>query len=191
MSEKLNNRPLTDIAAHRIAIWLIRMGATQKRWFLRLLLTLAPELLGLAMCLEEIYRPSNSLLWILESEDDNDDDNDFNGVLAEVNEMIERVSTPVGNDNFIIVIERRASLPADGNCLSFERVDATLHQRTIVQDFVLRGNRWKDWKHGNSKQELLELIARAIPIKETPVTLIRAAVMGHSMARLIARLSEK
>jgi hypothetical protein len=92
MSEKLNNRPLADIAAHRIAIWLIRMGATQKRWFLRLLLTLAPDLLGLAMCLEELYRPSNSLLWILESEDDDDDDNEFSRVLAEINEMIERAT---------------------------------------------------------------------------------------------------
>jgi hypothetical protein len=64
-----------------------------------------PQTGGVGTCIEEVYRPSNGLLWILGPNDGTSDD-----VLAEVNEMIERAPTPFGNFNFIIVVERRASL---------------------------------------------------------------------------------
>ncbi len=187
MNEEWNNRPWTEVAAHWIAVRLIRIGATRRRWSLRLLLAISPDLVGLAMCIEEIYRPSNSLLWILGSNDDGTSDD----VLAEVNEMIERAPTPFGNDNFIIVVERRASLPDDGDGfdLSPDHVEATLEQRALAEEMVLRGNRWINWKRGNSKQELLEILAKAVPTVEASVTLVRAVVMGRSMARLAARIS--
>jgi len=187
MKEEWNNRLWMDVAAHGIAVWLIRIGGTRQRWSLRLLLAIFPDVVGLAMCIEEIYRPGNSLLWILGPNNDGTSDD----VLAEVNEIIERAPTPFGNDNFIIVVERRASLPGDGNGsdLTPERVESTLDHRTLVEKMVLRGSRWNNWKRGNSKQELLEVLAKAIPTVETSATLIRAAVMGRSMARLAARVA--
>lgn len=187
MNEEWNNRPWTEIVAHWIAVRLIRIGATRRRWSLQLLLAIFPDLAGLAMCIEEMYRPSNSLLWILGPNDDGTSED----VLAEVNEMIERAPTPFGNDNFVIVVERRASLPGDGDGsdLSPEHVETTLDQRALAEKMVLRGNRWKNWKHGHSKQQLLEVLARAFPTVEASVTLVRAAVMGRSMARLAARVS--
>ncbi len=187
MNEELNNRPWTERATHRIAVWLICIGVTRQRWSLRLLLAIFPDLVGLAMCIEEIYRPDNSLLWVLGPKDEGTS----NDVIAEVNEMIERAPTPFGNDNFIIVVERRASLPEDGDGadLSPEHVEATLDQRVLAETIVLRGNRWKDWKRGNSKQHLLEVLTKAFPTMEASVTLVRAAVMGRSMARLAARIS--
>lgn len=189
MDGKLNNRPWTDVVAHWIAVWLIRIGATRQRWSLRLLLAISPDLVGLAMCLEEIYRTSNMVLWILGPEDEGTS----NDVLMMVDEMIERAPTPFGNDNFVIIVERRAALPGDGDGsdLLQKEVEATLAHRTLIDSMVLRGNRWKDWKHGDSKQRLLEMLDKAFPSVEASVTLIRAAVMGHSMARLAARLSEK
>jgi len=184
MNRKLNNWLWTDVT-HRIAVWLICAGATRQPWILRTLMVTAPSLIGLAMALEEVYRPSNSITWIFEPKHDGD----FNELLIEVNEIIERAPTPFGKDNFIIVIERRVSLPDDGVDLSFERVEATLDQRALLEQVVLRGNRWSNWKRGNSKQELLDALAKTIPTMDASVTLIRAAVMGNSMARLAARVS--
>ncbi len=187
MNEELNNKPWTERAAHQIAVWLIRIGAMRQRWSLRLLLARFPDLVGLAMCLEEIYRTSNIVLWILGPEDEGTS----NDVLRMVDEMIERAPTPFGNDNFIIVVERRRSLPGDGDGseLLQQEVESTLAHRALADSMVLRGNRWKDWKHGDSKQRLLGMLDNAFPSVEASVTLIRAAVLGRSFARLAARLS--
>ncbi len=187
MDEKLNGRPWVNLASHQIALWLSQVGFTRKRWSLRFLLTVLPDLLETAMCLEEIYRTSNIVLWILGPEDEGTS----NDVLIMVDEMIERAPTPFGNDNFVIIVERRASLPGDGNGsdLLQQDVEATLAHRALADSMVLRGNRWKDWKHGDSKQRLLEMLNKAFPTMEASVTLIRAAVLGRSFARLAARLS--
>lgn len=190
MNKKLNNWLWADVA-HKVAVWLICARATHQRWTLRILLAIAPDLMGLTIALEEIYRPSNSILWIFESDDDDcDGENDFSDLLTDVNEIIERAPTPFGKDDFVIVIERRMSLPGDVTNLSIEHVDATLHQRALIDQTVLRGNRWINWKRGNSKQDLLEALAKTIPTMEAPVTLIRAAVIGRSMARLAVRSAE-
>lgn len=190
MNEKLNNWLWADIA-HKVAVWLICAGVTRQRWLLRILVAIAPSLVGLAIGLEEMYRPSNSVLWIYEpDEGDDDSEVDYSNLLGDINEIIERAPTPFGMDNFVIVIERRASLPGDANNLSFEYADATLHQRACIGQTVLRGNRWKDWKRGNSKQELLDAFAKTTPTLDASVTLIRAAVMGRSMERLAVRFAE-
>ncbi|MBN2116327.1 MAG: hypothetical protein JW730_07145 [Anaerolineales bacterium] len=187
MDEKLNSRPLADVSSHQIALWLSQMGFTRKRWSLRFLLAVFPDLLETALCLEEIYRTSNMVLWILEPEDEGTS----NDVLMMVDEMIERAPTPFGNDNFVIIVERRLSLPGDGDGseLLQQEVESTLAHRALADSMVLRGNRWKDWKHGDSKQRLLEMLDKAFPSVEASVTLIRAAVLGRSFARLAARLS--
>lgn len=186
MDEKLNGRPLVDVSAHRIALWLSQMGFTRKRWSLRFLLAIFPDLLETALCLEEIYRTSNIVLWILGPEEEGTS----NDVLMMIDEMIERAPTPFGNDNFIIIVERRLSLPGDGDGskLLQQEIESTLAYRALADSIVLRGNRWRDWKHGDSKQQLLETLDKAFPSVEASVTLIRAAVLGRSLARLAARL---
>ncbi len=187
MDEKLNGRPLVDVSSHRIALWVSQMGFTRKRWSLRFLLAGFPDLLETTLCLEEIYRTSNIVLWILGPEDEGT----ANDVLIMVDEMIERAPTPFGNDNFVIIVERRLSLPGDGDGseLLQQEVESTLAHRALADSIVLRGNRWKDWKHGDSKQRLLEMLDKASPTVDASVTLIRAAVLGRSFARLAARLS--
>lgn len=184
MMKKVNEW-LWKNAAHKIAVWMIDAGLMRQRWAVRLLLIIAPSLVSLAAGLEEIYRPSNSILWLFDpkSGDDLDD------LLHEINEIVERAPVPFGHDEFVIVIERRAPLPGDDEGLSFEQAEATLPRRSLVEQIVLRGNRWRDWKRGNSKQELRGQLIRAVPTKDAPVTLIRAAVLGRSIARLAARFA--
>ncbi len=187
MDEKLNDRPWVDLVSHQLALWLSQMGFTQNRWSLCFLLAVFPDLLETALCLEEIYRTSNILLWILGTEDEGTSTD----VLMMIDEMIERAPTPFGNDNFIIIVERRLSLPGDGDGseLLQQEVESTLAHRALDDSTVLRGNRWKDWKHGDSKQRLLGMLDKAFPSVEASVTVIRAAVLGRSFARLAARLS--
>lgn len=179
------NEWLWKNAAQRAAVWMISAGLTRQRWLVRLLLVSMPSLVSLAASLEEIYRPSNSILWIFDPKGGDDLDD----LLHEINEIVERAPTPFGHDEFVIVIERRASLPDDDDRLSFEQAEATLHQRSLVEQAVLRGNRWHDWKRGDSKQALREQLMKAVPTKSAPVTLIRAAVLGRSIARLAARFA--
>ena len=175
------------LAAQAAAVFLVNIGVTRHRSSHNALMMVASSLVGLADALEEICRPGNRIVWVFM----NCCQNDFDDLMAEINDGIERASAPMGFDRFVIVVERRASLPDDSPDISFERADATCEKRALVGPVrVLRGDRWCDWKRGNSKQELRAMLAEAIPVKEAPITIIRAAVLGHVAAVLAARFAE-
>lgn len=172
---------------HSLALWLLRRGVTQRRWMWNTVYAFMPSLAALAAGLSEVYRPGNSIIWYYSPDDEVDD---LDGLLAEVDSIIQRAPTPFGNDNFVVVIERRSAQCGDETGLTFERAEETLDQHPVVQVRDMHGNRWQDWKRGDAKQVLSEMLKAAIPTPEMPITLIRAAVMGRSLVRLAARFSE-
>ncbi len=169
---------------HGLALWLLRRGVTQRRWMWNTVYAFAPSLAALAAGLAEVYRPGNSIIWYY-SPDDEDDDLD--GLLDMISERINRAPAPFGCDNFVVSVEQLSAISGDPTEMTFERADATLESRRVVRTWELHGNRWKDWKKGNSNQELLAALHQAVPTPGSPVTLIRAAVLGTSFARLCAR----
>jgi len=183
MNENNMNVNLKVKIAHNLALWLLRRGVTQRRWMWNAVYAFMPSLAALAAGLSEVYRPGNSIIWYY-SPDDEDDDLD--GLLNMISERIDRAPAPFGCDNFVVGLELLSAIPNDPAEMTFERADATLESRHVVRAWELQGNRWKNWKNGSSKQELLTILQQAVPTPESPVTLIRAAVLGASFARLCA-----
>jgi len=167
-----------------LAVLGVNAGLTRNRYALLLLARLWPEFADLMVALEELYLPRNSILWYFA-----EGDQDVEGVFELVDQNIDRAATPLGNDNFVIVVERYSALPEERK-LDLDQqddldwLDNSIPMRKLVHRGDLHGNRWKDWKRGNAKEQARELLRNAAPAAQYPLTIVRAAVLGHANERL-------
>jgi len=77
-------------------------------------------------------------------------------------------------------------LPADQEHMeSPGYLESTLPQRSIITEWKVGGNRWRDWKRGNGKDALRRLLCDAAPDKDRPVTLVSAVMIGTAVARAV------
>jgi len=168
---------------HKLALRLVVLGATDRRWLWNALCSLSPNLAWLTAALSEIYHENNMIYWTYDP-----DDNDTSGVMEAIAENIDRAPTPLGVDRFVVLVQQLTALPQESGEISLERAAASIKYRCVIRSWDLRGDRWHDWKKGSSKQELLAILQQAVPTPEAPVTLVRAAVLGAAFARIQARL---
>jgi|GEM_PF-2969034 len=189
---------------HHLAYWAIKLGMTRNYTAYRLLATIAPGLLELALCLEEIYHPSNAIYWYWYNEDGDGDEQGDDQNAAEIFELVDenicRAGTPYGNDNFAVVVERYSSHPEDDerlpvldldNNVDYDWLLRTMQERKLLVRKDLRGNRWKDWKRGVAREMVKELLRECQPTQEYPVVIVRSAVFGHAAERAYHRFYGK
>jgi hypothetical protein len=86
---------------------------------------------------------------------------------------------------------RLAALPGDEAGLTLERIEDTLLQRQVLQNWKLTGNRWTKWKNGDGRPELLTVLQGAAPTLHAPVTMVQAAVLGMISERLYSRFKKR
>ncbi len=157
----------------------------ERRWLWRAVRSISPDLAWLTAALYGVYRKANMIFWTYDLDDD-----DPGSLMPMVSENIDRAPTPLGLDRFVISVEQLASIEGDPAGMTYERADATLESRRVVRSWKLRGDRWRDWKRGSTKEELMTILQLAVPTPEAPITLIRAAVLGAAFARIHARFGE-
>ncbi len=171
----------------RLAAGLLRLGVSRHLPLFNFFYQLMPALVCLAVTLEELHRPSNGFFWYYGPQEPEDD---LDGMVADVSEIINRARTPLGQDDYIILVLRLEALPGDEAGLTPERIEDTLVRRRAVENCKLTGNRWAKWKNGDGRQELLSVLQGAAPTPLAPVTMIQAAVLGMISERLYARFKK-
>lgn len=186
----MENRMITEKLKRlemRVAAVLLNMGVTRRRIWFNVFYFLLPGLIRLALTLEELYRPSNGVFWYY---DPTEPDNHLEPMLEDVSEIINRAPTPLGQDDYIILVLQFASMPGDEDGLTGDGIEASLPLRRVLSDKKLSGNRWKDWKQGKGKDELRQVLNNLVPTSDAPVVMVQAAVIGAVFHRLHARFAE-
>jgi hypothetical protein len=136
-----------------------------------------------AVALGELSR--NTFFWWENGQpsDLGDESETISNLVEDVSELINRASLPWGVDQYRIVVTRLGSLPSDDEGMDYDRAAATLASRPQMGFWDLSGSRWKNWKQGLGKEELVQTLRQAAPRTGEPVTVVQVAVLGHALAR--------
>jgi hypothetical protein len=176
--------------AHPLAAYALRLGVTRRQAVFNTMCLFFPKIVQLAVALEELRRPESILLWIHESAAAGGEDAGVEDLLADVAERIDRAGTPLGGDNYIILVVRLGALPSDPATLAEDAVEDSLDLRPVLQVRKLSGNRWMDWKKGEGKGVLRQILQEMTPIEDAPVVVIQSAVIGAAYSRLYSRFTK-
>jgi hypothetical protein len=176
---------LWERVEYPLAIGLIKIGADQKIWLWNLVYSISPAIAGTVILLADTFKSRHGMDWILGDGQPNEQADVPAEIISDVSEMINRAPTPFGNDNYWICISRLGALPGDVEGMSFQRLDATRDERSLVSFHLLRGNRWRDWKNGAGPQAAYDLLEQTRPVTEAPVTVIQVGVTGRAIASLL------
>ncbi len=129
------------------------------------------------------------IYWVWEGENADGDDATVDDILADVDEMINRAATPLGGDDYAVFVDRLGPLPGGekGVRVMFPEFEETLRRRPILESHVLTGNRWRDWKRGDGKERLRQVLEGTQPTPDAPVTVILPVVEGAVMAHIFLK----
>ncbi len=132
-----------------LAEWLARLGVMNSRRAWTLLYRVSPGLAGLTAFMDAASSLHNTFYWWWPGQTEECDD--FDDLLADVSELIERAATPGGLDTYRIEIDRLSPLADEQYGVDDERIGATLHQRKALEYRSSKGDRYYDWKRRQGK----------------------------------------
>jgi len=161
---------------HPLAVMLVNSGIARRPRMLGWLCKVSP-LLGVAvMMLGEMVRPDNVIVcyW-------NGCEDDVEDVLADISEMINRAPSPMGHDEYKIVVERMSRLPDDAPHRDWDWIDNSIPRRRVLEARQVFGDRWYDWKRGSGRQQARDALEQCLPCFDMPVMLVRMAVSGAAL----------
>ena len=164
----------------QIAAWLASRGVGRNRLLWQLVYVLSPVVAGMVSTFSEALAPENQLVWWYEPESDAPI---IEGVLDEIDELITRAQTPLGLDTYCVFVTALRGIPGDPAQMTGDRADETLHARPAVAVQLVEGDRWRDWKRGEGRRALREVLEGLCPRPDAPVTLIQVVVVGSGVAR--------
>jgi hypothetical protein len=171
---------MMKMTREQIAAWLASRGIGRNRLLWQLVYAVSPVMAGMVATFSEALAPENQLVWWYEPESDGDI---VQGVLDEVDELITRAPTPLGLDSYCVFVTVLGRIAGDPAQMTGDRADETLHARPAVAVQLVEGDRWRDWKRGNGRDAMREVLERLHPRWNAPVTLIQVAVVGSGVAR--------
>lgn len=172
-------------AAYPLAGWLARLGVTKSRWGWLLTYQFSPALAGLSAFISASAKPSNEFYWGWPGPNQDDD---LDGLLADVSELIERAPAPGGLDTYWITVERYSPTVEKRYSMGPDEVQRTFHLRKPAARQWVKGDRYYDWKSGGGKIQARELMVWGRPTAELPVTIVRVVVNGDVLATAVRHL---
>ena len=171
--------------AYPVAEYLARLGIMKSLKVWTLIYELSPGLAGLTAFMDAASTPTARFIWWWPGSSDECDGIDT--LLADVSEVIERAATPGGLDTYWIEVERLSALSSDRNGVDEATIDTTIGERQILERYTCKGDRYHDWKNGQGKLVVRELLYRARPTPELPVTIVRVTVNGDLVSSAVRR----
>lgn len=171
---------------YALAIGFIRLRLNRRPRAMQALYRLSQPLMGLVLLLSESGRASNQILL---SWDGDETPTDFDDILNDIAELIERAPAPMGVDDYRISAYRLGRLPNEVS-VNESRLHDTLRQRKVVASRRVQGDRYSDWKHGSGKQAARALLEEFDTTPECPVTLIEVICTGRAVAHTLQAFEE-
>ena len=173
---------------------LVLLGTNRNTWLWRIVYFLSPYLAGFCVLMEDSRRPENTLLWYWQEGDPEKDPQSVDMTMADIDEMTKRAPVPFGGDDFLIMIRQYGALPSRDNRFNFDQnedVERFLKNHPLIRAWNLPGNRWKDWKKGQAKERLQDILNSAEPNRLAPLTMICVVIIGRAVARSIFAMQGK
>jgi len=173
---------------------LVRLGTSHRAWLWRSVYSLSPYLAGFCIFMEDFQRPENILLWYWREGDPEEDPESVLLTLADIDEMIKRAPVPLGDENFLIMIRQFGTTDKERDHFDFDRddeVDRYIQSHALVGAWNLQGNRWFDWKKGQAKERLQDILNLAQPNPRAPLIVIGVIVVGRAVARSTFAMQNK
>ena len=170
---------MKKLTREQIAAWLAARGVGRNRLLWQLVYALSPVVAGMVSTFSEALATENQLVWWYDQESDT---HVVQGVLDEVGELITRAPTPLGLDTYCVFVTALGGIQGDPAQMTGDWADETLHARPAVAVQLVEGDRWRDWKRGEGRRALREVLEGLCPRPDAPVTLIQVAVVGSGVA---------
>ena len=182
---------MKDALADRLTLLLVRLGFARRTWAWKLLYAVSPSLAGLVAITDRLLAPSEQLLWVWPGPEHETSDDEIAGILAAISEEIDRAPTPMGGDEYRVFIASYGALPGEkqGIDLDDPTLPASISRRRPVETVALGGSRWHDWKHGQGKDRILDVLRQMTPGERAPVTTIRIMVEGKVAAETVQNMT--
>jgi hypothetical protein len=121
---------------------------------------------------------STVFLWSWDGPDDYAGDVDE--LLDDIDEVVRRAPSPLGADEFFIRVATYGGRPQD-----VDGVETTHEGRQVLSSQSLFIDRYHDWRRGDAKERLLDVLRESVPRPTAPLMAVGIFPFGEALAAML------